>query len=363
VTGTVSVVVPTVGRPSLQAVLGALASEPLLYEVVVVDDRRDSAGPLAVGALAADVPALGERVRVVRGRAAGPAAARNTGWRAARGDWVAFLDDDVVPSADWCARLADDLAVGPDVAGVQARLVVPLPSGRAPTDWERNTAGLATARWVTADMAYRRRVLAELGGFDERFPRAYREDADLALRVRAAGYRLVVGDRVVEHPVRPESPWVSLRTQRGNADDALMRRLHGPGWRAAAEAPAGRRGRSAAITASALVGVGALVAAARVGRPAGRHLRTAGLVAAGLAAAGVAEFAWARIAPGPRSRDEVLAMVATSVAIPPLATAHWLRGWVAHRGAAPWPVQDPKSAPVSGVGPGRRGSREVCARL
>jgi hypothetical protein len=281
---------------------------------------------------------------------------------------VAFLDDDVVPPADWSARLADDLRVGPDVAGVQGRLVVPLPSGRAPTDWERNTAGLATARWATADMAYRRCVLAELGGFDERFPRAYREDADLALRVRAAGYRLVVGDRVLEHPVRPESRWVSLRAQRGNADDALMRRLHGPGWRAAAEAPAGRRGRSAAITASALVGAVALTAAglaaaARVGGPAGRRLRASGLVATGLAVVGVAEFAWARIAPGPRSRDEVLAMMATSVAIPPLATAHWIRGWVAHRRAAPWPVPDPISAAVPGVGPARRGSCGICARL
>ena len=38
-------------------------------------------------------------------------------------------------------------------------------------------------------MAYRRAALAAVGGFDERFPRAFREDADLALRMMAAGWR------------------------------------------------------------------------------------------------------------------------------------------------------------------------------
>ena len=42
-------------------------------------------------------------------------------------------------------------------------------------------------------MAYRRAALESVHGFDERFPRAYREDADLAVRVRRAGWRLTRG--------------------------------------------------------------------------------------------------------------------------------------------------------------------------
>ena len=145
---------------------------------------------------------------------------------------MAFLDDDVVPDPDWLVRLAGDLAVaGPDVGGVQGRIRVPLPAGRRPTDWERVTAGLADGQWITADMAYRTAALDRAGGFDERLPRAFREDAELAHRVRAAGWRLVRGGRTVTHPVRPESRWVSLRAQRGNADDALLRRVYGPRWR------------------------------------------------------------------------------------------------------------------------------------
>lgn len=308
------VVIPTIGRPSLIRVLAALSvgEGPAPGTIFVVDDRPEGQGPPL------DLPI--SRVVVLRGRAAGPAAARNVGWRASTAEWIAFLDDDVEPEDDWRARLAIDLdEAGTDVGGIQGHIDVPLPEGRRPTDWERNVHGLMSARWPTADMVYRRAALEAVGGFDERFPRAYREDADLALRVRRAGFRLVMGRRGVVHPVRPEDRWVSVRVQRGNADDALMRALHGRRWREEAGIPAGRRRRHLAIVTAALGAAGALVLGRR---------KTAG--AAGLAAlAGTLEFAWTRIAPGPRTPREVATMLATSVAIPFAATYHWLRGWAA----------------------------------
>jgi glycosyltransferase involved in cell wall biosynthesis len=310
----VTVVVPTLGRTSLSVLLSALCLGDGA-EILVVDDRADRREPLAAPG-----------AKVLTGRAAGPAAARNAGWRAARHAWVVFLDDDVVPAADWWARLRADLAeAGPRVGGVQGRIRVPLPASRRPTDWERATAALTAGEWITADMAYRRVVLERTGGFDERLPRAFREDAEFACRVRTAGWALVRGTRTVTHPVRPESRWVSVRTQRGNADDALLRRLYGPRWRTELGIPPGRRPRHAAVTAAAAVAVLAVATRRRV---------LAGLSAAAWAA-GTAEFAAARIAPGPRDRGEVLTMVATSVAIPPLAVAHWLRGWWRWRAARP----------------------------
>ena len=142
------------------------------------------------------------------------------------------------------------------MAASQGRVRVPMPAGRRPTDWERNVRGLETARWATADMAYRRSVLQEVGGFDERFPRAYREDADLGLRVTGAGYRIVRGRRAVTHPVRPAGRLVSVRLQAGNADDVLMRGLHGRGWRERAGVPRGRRARHLACHGAGLVGLG-----------------------------------------------------------------------------------------------------------
>jgi hypothetical protein len=342
------VVVPTVGRPCLARLLTALdrGHGPRPGMVVVVDDRPAPSAPLDLPAL----PRLDGLVKVVPGAATGPASARNRGWRVASAPWVAFLDDDVVPDPDWAARLADDLAVaappdpsctetrrsacirGPDVAGSQARLRVPLPGGRRPTDWERNVAGLAGARWITADLAYRRDALAAVGGFDERFPRAYREDADLGLRLTRAGWRITTGSRTTAHPVRPAGFWVSVRLQAGNADDALMAALHGPGWRAAAGVPPGRRPRHLAVTAAGLLGVAGLAA--------GRHR----VAAAGglLWAAGTAELTVARVRPGPRTPAEVTRMAVTSAVLPAAASWHWLRGLAGRRRLLrqPGPVAD-----------------------
>lgn len=325
-----AVVVPTLGRPSLAVCLRALAASegPRPRRIILVDDRPlDVCDPLPV-----EIPdAFAGLVEVLPGCARGPAAARNTGWRAAPEPWIAFLDDDVVPGPGWAAALAADLAAAPpDTAGVQGRVTVPLPPDRRPTDWERNTAGLAAARWITADMAYRRVALEAAGGFDERFPRAFREDADLALRLVDAGWSVTTGTRHTTHPVRPADRWVSVRTQAGNADDVLMNRLHGRDWWERAGAPRGRLPGHLAVTAAAVAAL--LSTAAR--RP---RLAAA---CAGMWLAGTAEFAAARIAPGPRTASEVTTMAVTSAVIPPVAVRHWLRGILGRR-PAPYPAPAP----------------------
>lgn len=334
-----AVVVPTVGRPSLGRLLESLRAQELPDalgppgEVVVVDDRPLPAQPDRGRDLEPldplDVPPT---VRVVRSGGRGPAAARNAGWRSVDAAWVVFLDDDVVLPAGWGAALAADLAAaGPTTGGVQARLVVPLPRHRRPTDWERSTAGLEGAAWATADMAYRHAALAAVDGFDERFPRAYREDADLAVRVRRAGWSLARGGRVTVHPVRPARPAVSVRVQAGNADDALLRALHGRRWRDVAETGRGRGSRHLVTVAAA--GTAAVWAL--------RGRRAALLPAAAWAALS-AELLWRRVAPGPRPGEagwarEWARMAWTSLLIPPVAVAHRVRGTLRHaRRAAPW---------------------------
>ncbi|MGW0803838.1 glycosyltransferase family 2 protein [Nonomuraea sp. NPDC002799] len=381
----ITVVIPTIGRRTLAGTLAAVGAG---VPVIVVDDRKVGAPTRADGSgtgmpfvgggartkehdvrlpvFSDDVPG---HVRIVPSGGRGPAAARNAGWRAADTPWVVFLDDDVIPSRGWAEALWKDLADLPaDVAGSQGRIEVPLPPGRRPTDGERHTAGLADASWVTADMAYRRGVLESIGGFDERFPRAYREDADLALRVTRAGHRLVRGERVTTHPVRADGFWASVRFQRGNADDALMRRLYGAGWRAAIGGARGRLRAHAATTGTGLAGValtaaalgtralgtralgcralgcratgtrttgsrarGARAVGARVrarpgGAAGGPALPVLAVLAGAVWAAMTAEFAWRRIVPGPRTPAEVLRMVVTSVVIPPVACVHRLRG-------------------------------------
>lgn len=110
---TVSVIIPTYNRAGLirEAVESALAQVPQPLEVIVVDDGSTD----DTAAVCATLP---PPVRYVRQENAGPAAARNRGLRAARGDVVAFLDSDDVwfpgklrtqldalasaPHAGWC---------------------------------------------------------------------------------------------------------------------------------------------------------------------------------------------------------------------------------------------------------------------
>jgi histidinol-phosphate phosphatase family protein len=317
------IVIPTIGRPQLTALLDSLEHTirpdprippPMLY---LVDDRPPGRhAPL-------DERPFGARIRILRCGGRGPAAARNIGWRAGSADWVVFLDDDVEVTAGWWPALLADLRDQPDrVAGVQGRITVPLPHDRRPTDFERTTASLQTARWITADFAYRRAALVAVGGFDERFPRAFREDSDIALRMRDAGYQLRSGSRHTLHPVRPADRWVSVRQQRGNADDVLMRRLHSRGWRRRAEAPVGRLPQHVLTCAAAFGAVAALAA--------GR--RTLARAAALGWLANWIEFSWRRIAPGPRTSAEVLTMAVTSAVIPPVACWHRLAGLLRHRG-------------------------------
>jgi histidinol-phosphate phosphatase family protein len=304
----VSVVIPTIGRECLADLLGDLATQ-WTGPVYVVDDRPKPETDLPPG-----------DYQVLRSGGRGPAAARNVGWRAAKTEWIAFLDDDVRLPADWSAALQKDLAeVNDRVAGVQGGIEVP--TGPRPTDWERSTAGLENADWATADMVYRRTALDQVGGFDERFPRAYREDAELALRVRLHGWELVKGTRHVVHPVRNEGFWVSVRMQRGNADDALMRAVHGRAWRTLAQCPPGRFKWHLATVLSAVVAL--------------LGLKKAIAVWALLAA----DFARRRITPGPRTPNEILRMLVTSAVIPFAAVWHRTRGTWRHRGSTAWQTQ------------------------
>lgn len=127
---------------------------------------------------------------------------------------------------------------------------------------------------------------------------------------------------------------MSLRQQRGNADDVLMDRLHGRHWRRRAEAPLGRRPLHLLTSAFALTVPAALLL---------RRRQTAAIAGAGWVIL-TAEFSWRRIQPGPRDRVEVLKMLSTSAAIPVAATWHWSRA-VLFR-SSPGPSSRPLPAAV-----------------
>jgi glycosyltransferase involved in cell wall biosynthesis len=110
----ITVIIPTLDRVAMlrRALASALAQEAVDLEVVVVDDGSSDGTSEAVAALA------DPRVRVVRHeRPQGVARARNAGLEAARGEWVAFLDDDDLwAPRKLCEQLAAARAAGAGMA-------------------------------------------------------------------------------------------------------------------------------------------------------------------------------------------------------------------------------------------------------
>jgi cellulose synthase/poly-beta-1,6-N-acetylglucosamine synthase-like glycosyltransferase len=329
VTLQVSVVVPTYRRPALlERCLAALTAQDLdrrSYEIIVGDDANSDETRRQVLRWAAQTGAAPAVTYVpVEGTAHGPAVARNCGWRHATGEIVAFTDDDCIPTPGW---LRAGLAVftrcrngtmGEAVAGAWGRVTVPLPA--VPTDYERNAAGLEDGEAVTANCFYRRTVLEAVGGFDERFTMAWREDSDMLFTLLERGARVVpVPEAVVVHPVRP-APWgVSLQQQRKSLFNALLYKKHPTLYRQRIQpAPPWRYYR---IIGALLVALGAGLAGQR--RPA---------ALAGLAwAAMTAQFCLQRLVGASHAPRHLAEMVVTSALIPPQAVFWRLRGALRYR--------------------------------
>lgn len=227
-----SVVVPVHdGATALPGLLAALAAQEDVGDVeVVVVDNHSSDRTAEVASASAVVSRLLAEPRP------GSYAARNTGWRACRGDVVAFTDVDCLPEPGWLRALVRALDAGADLAG-GAVVPGPPPPGR----WAGWWAGYDRAMYLdqadnvresgfaaTANLAVRRQVLEELGGFDDAL--ASGGDALFGRRAVAAGYRLEwAPEAVVLHRPRAglRATW-SLWRRLGKGYGDLARRGEWP---------------------------------------------------------------------------------------------------------------------------------------
>ena len=306
----ISVVVPTHGRPELlRTCLAHVVRQdlaPTEFEIVVVDDGSPEPVNARNAEVVQRVAAAHPRLAIhylLSSRNRGPAAARNRGWRKARAPVIAFTDDDTRPQRDWLRNGLAALARHEAVAG---RIVVPLPS--EPTDYERDAAGLERASFVTANAFVKRALLEAVGGFDERFSLAWREDADLEFELRARGARIGrAHDAVVVHPVRPARWGVSVLQQKKVLFDALLYKKHPRDYRTEIR-PTPPWSYYAATGAL----IGFVMAAFHGNVP-------AMAVGATLWSGITARFCAKRLAGTKRSASHVAEMIATSAVIPPVS--------------------------------------------
>lgn len=197
-----SVIVPTYNRRFiLQKCLEALRDQIYPaedYEVFIVDDGSTDGTQESLRTLPSK---FHTRLQARRG----PAVARNLGAAESGGDFLAFTDSDCLVPTDWLARLDEAFEKWPEAGAVGGYL-------QAPEEvLEKNVlarmefmethfvygagqeaflGGFESPAGGTNNIAYRRQIFEKLGGFDESFPVAAGEDADLKLRTTRAGYKI-----------------------------------------------------------------------------------------------------------------------------------------------------------------------------
>jgi len=198
-------------RPCLTAV-APMMERGVLAEVIFVDDAStDESATLAAECGARVLVAGSQRL------ASGPGAARNVGWRAAAHSLVWFMDADCVAEPESLTLLVAHLAdsrvggVGGSYGNMETQSLLACLIHEEIV--ERHLRMPARVTFLGSfNVLYRREVLEQVGGFDERFLKA--QDAELSWRILDADYELAFEPRSRVkhfHPVR----WLTyLDTQR-----------------------------------------------------------------------------------------------------------------------------------------------------
>jgi GT2 family glycosyltransferase len=206
----ISVVIPTRdGAGPLKACLAALARSfpPNAETVVVWDGGAIDLEPRL------EVFAEPLRLRCIRTRHAGPAVARNRGLAVARGEIVAFTDDDCRPHAGWLTALASGVSVSPPRAaggttlnGLESSPYADAAQVILDLVAQHDQAAFGGERFFPSNnCAFPAAALRHVGGFDESFRTA--EDRELCRRWRRAGFALDrVPEAVVDHDARADLP-------------------------------------------------------------------------------------------------------------------------------------------------------------
>ncbi|PSB03274.1 glycosyltransferase family 2 protein [Merismopedia glauca] len=194
-----SVVIPTYNRlPILEKCLTALEKQQLKsntaiadYEIVVVDDGSTDG---TISWLVAHQPEL-PHVRWFEQNHAGPAAARNLGVAKAQGDFIIFIDSDLVVTAGFLQSHCDALMEG-EAAIESDRLftygsVINTCNFDNPTAEPYKITDFSAAYFATGNVAIAKKWLQEAGLFDTQFQLYGWEDLELGVRLKKLGLKLI----------------------------------------------------------------------------------------------------------------------------------------------------------------------------
>ncbi len=192
----ISVVIAGHNRPhSLRETLKALREQTLpssRYEVIVIGFHGTSLQEVAEENKKVAKHAFTYKEINTRG----PDAKRNEGIRLAKGKFVAFTDDDVVPSPNWLEKILESFQNNPHVLGVEGYT-----DGDNTPLLSHATKNKQGGEYPTCNLAFKKDILIKINGFDEAY-HFFREDTDIAYKVLQQGEIIFQPDVKVFHPTR-----------------------------------------------------------------------------------------------------------------------------------------------------------------
>jgi len=231
----ISIVIPTLNEEINLGVCLTCIHEGLIQpvEVIVAD------------ALSADHTreiAVQHGARVVDNPLRHAAGGRNAGIAVAKGELIVFTDADCRPRPDWLLRIVQAFEQDPALQGVGGPMVSLPPRTAVEAFWARtflvdimpfpSESCLIAGRvfrgaFLTANCAYQRRLLNELGGFSDWFGN-HAEDIDLFWRAIDSGARLrYLADAVVDHPFSHSHRGMMSKNFRNGVSSSKLQKRYG----------------------------------------------------------------------------------------------------------------------------------------
>ncbi len=231
----VSVVIPTYNRlQRLRCVLDGLQQQtyPLAQcEIIVVSDGSTDGTNAYLETLQTSLPII----PVIQANQ-GVAATRNHGLQHATGEFVLFIDDDVVPTRGLIAAHMQTHTTSTDDIVVLGPMLTPPDFTMVPwVQWEqamlsKQYDAMLAGRWqptarqfYTGNTSLARRFLLATGGFDPTFRRA--EDVELAYRLAQHGLRFVFNPNAIGYHYAERSfrSWIDIPYAYGRNDVIFAR--------------------------------------------------------------------------------------------------------------------------------------------
>jgi GT2 family glycosyltransferase len=177
-----SIIIPTANRNNflqsclekLDCKVQGLSKED--YEIIVTDDGKENQAKELI-------KEKFHWVQWIEGPKCGPAANRNNGAKYAKGEWLIFLDDDVLPDENILNSYKQGIEQNSDVLAFEGGII--------PDDWDLLKRDMAECPVNTeggcfwsANICIQKKLFNEVGGFDEQFSIAAQEDQDLFERLK-----------------------------------------------------------------------------------------------------------------------------------------------------------------------------------